>query len=406
MADITVDASTSASLYQEIVESGPIWVNVNTAYIIYIDDSADVVYQKTTDGGATWGSPVSIAADTISKLSLWYDRWTPGNAGTVIHIAYLSTDSDDVLYRSLDTVDDSLGTETVVFAGASFSSGSWVTAVVDIVRARGGNLYIGFWGDTNGEFGFYRSNDDGATWTSRAQLADGNLVDGILLMPGDETDTNDILCIYLDVNVGELSLKVYDNSGDSWSETSIASPTIDRPNTFYQMSAAPRHSDNHVICAVWTAAANAGADLKVWDIGGSDDITALTNVVTDLDESAQVALFINQQNDDIYVAYLKGGTWLATVDVKYKKSTDGGATWGSEQTYSEATADDIRALWASISVGPDGGRFQPVFFNDDLDDLFINLVNSIYISPSVLPLRDAYVGASVDDIPNQGSARS
>jgi hypothetical protein len=406
MADITVDATVIASLNQVGIRSGPVWIDVNTAYVFYSDSGGELVYQKTSDGGATWGSPVLVHAGAATRLSIWYDRWTPGNAGTLVHMAYLDTGTDDVFYRSIDTVDDTLGTETVVFAGASFSSGSWVTGLVDVVRARGGNLYIGFWGDADGEFGFYRSTDNGATWTSRAQLADGNLVDGILLMPGDESDEDDIWCLYLDVNVGELSLKVYDNSGDSWGETAISSPTIDRPNTFYQMSASPRHSDNHVIWAVWTNADDPGADLRIWDIGGSDDITALTDVVTDLAESAQVALLLNQQNGDIYVAYLKGGTWLATVDVVYRKSTDGGTTWGDEQSYSEAAADDIRALWAGISVGPDGGRFQPLFYNDDLGDIFVNLVNSIYIAPSVLPLRDAYAGATVDEIPSHGSARS
>ncbi len=405
MADITVGTSVTSLLHRQGVHLGPVWVNVNTAYIFYIDASNDLVYQKTSDGGATWATAVSVKTGTLIKASIWYDKWTPGNAGTLIHIAYTESVGDDVLYRNLDTLDDSLSTEITVVDGASYTSGSWAEGVVDIVRARGGNLYIGFWGDAGGEFGFYRSTDTGATWTSRAQLADGNEADGILLMPGNETDEDDIWCIYWDRSADALSLKVYDNSGDSWSETSIASSMVDF-TVYYQMSAAPRHSDNHVILAAWSEIDAATADLKAWDIGSSSSITALTGIVTDLDASAQVAVFVNQQDDSIYVAYLKGGTWQAIVDAVYKKSTDGGTTWGSEQTYSEASADDIRALWAGLSVGPDGGRFQPTFVNIDLTDLFVNLVNSIYIAPSVNPLRDAYVGASVDGIPNQGSARS
>ncbi|KKK84062.1 hypothetical protein LCGC14_2787140, partial [marine sediment metagenome] len=168
-------------------------------------------------------------------------------------------------------------------------------------------------------------------------------------------------------------------------------------NFFYQMSASPRHSDNHVILAVWSELDAATADLKVWDIGGSGDITAMADVVTDLDESAQVAVFINQQNNDIYVAYIKGGTWEATADIKYKKSTDGGTTWGSEQTYSEGTADDLRALWAGVSVGADGGRFQPVFFNDDLNDLFVNLTNDVNIPPLVKLHRATYASARMGE---------
>ncbi len=395
MADVTVDATVYPSLYLQAVRVGPIWISVATAYIFYTDDSIDLVYQKTTDGGATWASPVSVHTGTVVRLSVWYDRWTPGNVGTTIHVVYAETDGDDILYRSLNTVDDNLGTETTVFDGTTFEGGGWSNGVVDVVVSRGGNLYCGFWGDTDGEYGFYRSTNEGATWTSRAQLADGNPVDGILLMPGDETDNADVWCIYWDRSADELSLKIYDDSDNSWSETSIATSMADNAS-YYQMSAAPRHSDNHVILAAWSELAAATADLKVWDIGGSDDITALTNVVTDLNEAAQVAVFLDQISGSIYVVYLKGGTWFSSVDVKYKKSTDGGVTWGSEQNYSEASADDLRAVYTGISVGADGGRFQPVFFNDDLGDLFVNLTNDVNIPAVVKPLRASYVGASWD----------
>jgi hypothetical protein len=222
-------------------------------------------------------------------------------------------------------------------------------------------------------------------------------------MPGNETDEDDIWCIYWDRSADELSLKVYDNSEDSWSEFSILTSMVDDA-TYYQMSAAPRHSDNHVILVAWSELNAASADLFLFDIGASDDISTTGVPLANTDESAQVAVLVNQQNNNIYVAYLKGGTWEATVDVKYKKSTDGGTTWGSEQTYSEAAADDLRGVWAGISIGADGGRFQPTFFNDDLDDLFVNVVNSILVEALVRPLRDAYASAQVDDVPSRGSA--
>jgi hypothetical protein len=404
MADTDTGAVPTGSLHLRALRLGPVWVDVNTAYIIYSQSGLDLVYQKTTDGGVTWGSSVTIHDGLAVKASVWYDRWTPGDSGTKIHLAYIDTDSDDVFYASLDTSDDSLSSEVVVFAGASFTNGNWDAGVVDVVRARGGNLYVGFWGNGTGEFGFYRSTDEGDNWTSRAQLADGNAADGMLLMPGDEADDDDIWCIYWDRSANALSIKVYDDSGNSWAETSIATSMTDT-NVYIQMSAAPRHRDNHVILVAWSELSAATADLKAWDIGGSGSITALANVVTDLDESAQVAVLINQQNDDIYVAYLKGGTWRATVDVVYKKSTDGGVTWGAEQSYSEAAAADLSALWAGISVGPGGGRFQPIFHHADDFELHVNLNNSVSVFP-VLPLRAAYVGASVDSIPSQGSARS
>ncbi len=99
MADITVDASVNTTLHQRAVRAGPVWVNVNTAYIFYVDGSSDLVYQKTSDGGATWAAAVSVKTGTLIKASIWFDKWTPGNAGTLIHIAYTESVGDDLLYR-------------------------------------------------------------------------------------------------------------------------------------------------------------------------------------------------------------------------------------------------------------------------------------------------------------------
>lgn len=404
MADTTVNTSVNALHYRRSVRAGPVWISPSVGYV-FLDAGNELAYQKTSDGGATWASAVTINSGNPISISVWYDKWTPVDRGALIHIAYTEADNDDVFYRNLDTSDDSLSTEATVFAGVSFVNGNWDEGTIDIVKSRGGNLYIAFWGDASGEYGFYRSIDGGTTWVSRANVADGNEADGVLLMPGNETDGDDILCVYWDRSADELSLKTYDNSGDSWSETSIATSMADSA-VYYQMAAVPRHTDNHTILMVWSELDTATADLRVWDIEDNSSITAMTDVVSNLAESAGVAVLINQQNSDIYVAYLKGGTWQATVDVKYKKSTDGGTTWGDETSYSEASADDIRALWAGISIGDEGGNFQPMFYNHDLADMFVNLVNDVRIAASANPQRAANVGATVDAIPSHGSAKA
>ena len=381
MADTLVDATVFNDMNYRCLRLGPVWIDETTAYVIYIDSASDMVYQKTTDGGANWAAPVVIKAGTLRKASIWFDKWTPGDSGTKIHIAYMDAATHDVFYRTLDVSGDSLGTERTVFAGASFGLTTWLSSVIDITKARSGYLYIGFWGDTAGEFGFYRSVDAGVNWTSRAQLADGNEVDFILLMPGNEADTNDIWCFYWDRSASEVSLKIYDNSGNSWSETAIANGTLtnDAGGSFYPMSAAPRHSDNHVILAYWNLYQSASADLKVWDIGGSGDMTAKTDVLTNQDEAANVTVFINQQADDIYIAYIRGTQLTNLVDVYWQKSADGGGSWGGEQAYSEAVNDDFRGVWAGISVGNDGGKFQPAWYESSFNDLWVNIVNDVDI---------------------------
>ncbi len=405
MADTAIDTLAHANLNVSNLLGGPIWVNEDIAYIVYKRNTSRPAYRKSINGGTSWDGPTDILTSPVTALAVWYDRWTPGNSGTKIHVVYLDATAHKVYYRSLDIVDDSFGTEITVFTGSSFEAASWVSSHVSIVRSRNGNLYIGFWGDNDGEFGFYRSTDSGATWSSRAQLADGNAVDGILLMPGNETDPADIWCIYHDRSFSEISLKVYDDSDNSWSETLISSGIESAATSgHFQYAAAPRHSDGHVILAAWNEYDSATADLLVWDLASSTDFTALTNVVTNLGESAEVSVLINQMDSTIYVAYIKGVIWQATADVKYKKSTDGGTTWEAEEDYSEATEDDIRGVWSGISVGLLGGKFQPMWFNDDLNDLFHNLVNSVDIEVPSGPFRAAYTGARVDAVPSGGSA--
>lgn len=379
MADIQIEAAAHGALHYNTVRVGPVWTNEDTAYVFYVDSGIDLVYRKTVNGGANWGAAVDVFVGTARQCSIWFDKWTPGDAGTKIHIVYSESVGHDVLYRNLDTSTDTLSAEKTIFDGASHDIGVWDVHYIDITKSRGGNLYCGFWIDNDGENGFYRSEDDGDNWAARAALADGNPVDGILLFPGDEADDQDIWCIYWDRDADEISLKVYDNSGNSWDETSISLNMADS-TSFYQMSGAQRASDNHVILAAWSEVDAATADLKVWDIGGAASIVAKTNVLTDTAEAAQCAVFINQQNDDIYVAYLKGTDWAAEVGAHYKKSDDGGGTWGGETALSADAEDDLKAIWAGHSVGDEGGYFMPAWFNDDLEDLLTNTDNAVAVA--------------------------
>ena len=75
-----------------------------------------------------------------------------------------------------------------------------------------------------------------------------------------------------------------------------------------------------------------------------------------------------------------------TGSIVYKLSTDGGDIWGTE-TELAASKDDHRITMGGTSVGNDGGRVQPAWFNDDLNDLKTNKDNSIEIAafvPSVI----------------------
>lgn len=297
--------------------------------------TANFWYAKSVNYGLTWGVVTSIKATAVRNVSVWFDKWTPGDTGTLIHLAYFDTTNSDVFYRSLDTASDTLGTERVVFLGASALSSE--DTCISITKSKAGRILVGFDIDSGTETGFYKSDDYPVTAFSSKTDLNESTSDYYMLFPGNDADTADIYAIYWDRSADALSLKVYDDSADSWSETAIAGSMVDvgTASLSPQFAGAVRNSDGHLIVAAWTAADLANADLRLWDINGAASITEMTNVVLNSsDDQAMVAVGIDTTADEIYVFYAgkSDGTETAfsAVNVYYKTSSDGGATWGAE----------------------------------------------------------------------------
>ncbi len=375
MADTLVDGVVAASLEIHHGFYGPFYDGTGTGVIVFLDDTIQIVHRRTTDSGATWSGPTTIHV-AGAGLSCWYDQETPGDSGTLVHMTYVGDAAEEVLYRTLDVSDGSLGTEQTV---VSLTVSTSATHQSSITKTVGGNLLIAFRGLSN-ERNVYRSTDSGANWTSRTTAWESS-DDWILIFPANTADNQDVAAIFFDRSALAVSVKMYDDSANTWTETAIASSLNDTQMNF---CAAIRHSDNHVVVTAWNAWDSATADLKSWDITvdsiASPTVTAKTDVVTDLNEAGWTSIHINQNNDDVRVMYIAGSALAATTKVVYRLSTDDMTTWGDEQVYSEDAEDDLRWIAYGRSTGSGGGRFQPAFFNDDLADIFINLTNDIEIA--------------------------
>lgn len=395
MADVTITTTDDGNEYaagKHVLA----WASDTIGYHFSENATEDLVYKKTTDGGATWGSPVTVRLDTaLRKFSIWADWWTPGDTGNLIHIAY-GASTFGVAHRSLDTTDDSLSTEVVIESFTDANTGSAHNlAILDIVKSRGGNLYVAWAFDATiggNDTGFERSTDGGATWTARATPWESAVIDRILLQPGNEADSNDIWAIFIDVSADEIDLKVYDNSGDSWATTNIA--TAMNVNVFvatYSFDVTCRHSDNHSILIAMSDGDTATTDLRVWDIASSASITALTNVFTDETDHIGCAILIDQNTNDLYSFYggITGEVFATALTVNYKLSTDGGTTWGTEVNYSE-TQGSHWEIYTDISVGvTKAGRVAAAFADtaDSPDSIMFNAVNAISVlGGTVTPL--------------------
>ncbi len=384
MADITIDNATYAEIHQAIGRGGPFWTTDSIGYAIYVDSDGTLVYQKTTNGGANWGGATTIVAEVVDSADCWADWQTAGDSGTKIHVAYITSEGDDVSYIYLDTNGDSVAGGSQIEAAQGTNAVFHISHLdyhqISITKSRGGNLAVAarYIDDSVTSFEIFYTSPDASAWTSKTSPYE-TAADFTQLYPGNEADNNDIWAAFWDRSADEISLKTFDNSGNSWGEQSISGSMEDN-NIGLQMDGQIRLSDGHLIFAAWSQYDNAAADLMVWDINGAGSITAKTNVITNESESFMVSVFINQVNDDIYIAYGSGTSASSAVKVFYQLSDDGGGSWGGETVYQSNVEDDERWISAGCMKATWGGKFQPVWFNDDIDDIFCNTDNGISIA--------------------------
>jgi cysteine-rich repeat protein len=377
-----------------------VWVDELTGYVFFLDGSgSDFSYSKTIDGGDNWGGQIVIDGDHTRIFSIWYDRWTQGDLGTNIHIVWIESTGNDMRYNSLDTSNDLFGGETIIFDGSTIEGFNHASGMLSIVKANGGNLYTGGWLDDDGEYTFQKCTgtcNSGGNWEVRENVADGIVSDRLLLVPGNEAQQNDILAIYLDRLNDILKVKTYDDDGDAngvWSENTISgSMSVSNAAAYFQIDAAPRHSDGHTIVAMWSELDSATADLRVWDVDSGGSISEMLDggnpILLDTSEAAQVGLLIDQNTDDVYLTYLKGVNFQSNdVDIKFRKYDAGTSSWDIETLFSGTftppqTNENKKLVSAGTSVGSDGGRFMPVWFEDNNNEIYTNDVNDIELLAS------------------------
>ncbi len=308
-----------------------------------------MTFKKSTDGGATWSASTSISTNnTVTCFSVWYDRWS-GIAAGLIHIAYTTSSTADTFYRTIDTENsDTLSTETTIFAGVSTAGGSHIS----VTRARGGNVYCKTVIDAGAEGGFFRlpnANVPSGAWDA-ARTVDEAIatLDQMILVPGFAADNQDIMAIFWDASADEISRKIYDDSANSWAESSIATSMVEvnTATTMAHFSAAVDLTNSRIIMAAWSAVDLANADLRCWTITESAITETTTNVVLNsTDDQGFSAFSLNTLTGEWVVLY--GGksdgseTWNTAINLYYKVSKDAGTTWGAETKITSALPGTI-----------------------------------------------------------------
>ena len=386
MADTAVETNIVNNLDIKTGLWGPYWVDTLKGMIVFADAENDVSFAWTDDAGATPWNTTEIQAGTLHALACWFDQETPGDTGTLVNVAWIdSSGTDKCYYVALNVNDGTKDTVKTVDAGITVD-GTSSNNKVAITKTLSGNLIIAF--STQTEKECYQSDDSFDTATKIADVIEtATEADWVLLYPANTDDPNDACAIFWDISASEISVKMYDNSVPSWGAETTLSGSMTASTEWINMDGAIRHSDGHILVAAHTFFDDASDDIKTFDVNVDSVtvpvVTAKDDVVTNQNEMAQVAMVINQQNDDVYVGYCKGGTWVGAVDIVYHKSdNDMVAPWDAEQAYSETT-DDNRLVHGGRTIGDSGGIVQFSFYNDDLADIYVNLVNDVPIAAAV-----------------------
>lgn len=347
-------------------------------YVVYCDTGSDLAFRKSSNGGLTWSAPTIIFAGTLTAHSIWYDRWSNISAG-LIHCTYIESATDDILYRTVNTESsDALSTQTSIFAGASTLAGGWIS----VTRAVGGNVYCYGCIDAGSEGGFYRlpnANVPNGAWdaarTSPEALA---TTDQAILVPGFAADNQDIMCMFWDASANEVSRYIYDDSANTWAETSISGSMTDQAasTAFPHFAAAVDLTNSKIILIAWNGVDTANADLLGWTVTESAITAFTTSVVLNGTDDQGLAAISIDTSTGYWWAYYGGKsdgseTFLTSINIYCKCSKDSGATWGPETLLTTRAAD---ITWLIACPRLYSGPPLVMYHNDiALDELLINV---------------------------------
>ena len=351
-AVVTVDSTASGTARSHnFLGAATVFISDTTGYIFYRDSNGQCVYSKSTDSGDTWGSSVVVDSQTdCIRTVVWYDQWTPGDSGSNIHIATMDTSEDALFYNRLDTTSDTLllGSSPV---NATANSGQVPTFSVAvntnaITKATDGKIYLA----SNDNSDAYVvscsvSCQTQTNWTEVGTSPLDNRNDHNVLMP---LAGGDVMIINRDISANDIRTKVWD--GISWDASwTVVDGNADE-STEYDggMSATLDVADNNIYLAYATDNASLidnDDDIRTAVYDGTD-WTVMADVLTNVTGRGliDVAIALDQNNSDIYVAYTiqdTGGT-SNTGNIYYKESTDGMTSWGSEIGPVNTTPGDIR----------------------------------------------------------------
>lgn len=353
-AETSIDAAVAATTRQIFNGSQTVFTSDQVGYKFYVDSGGQCVYSKTVNAGAAWAAAVQIDSNTACfGVAVWYDKWTPGDAGNNIHI--LTMGAAALFYNRLDTTTDTrLLTATPVNAVSnSGQTGTLLTGsnTGSITKGTDGTIYMTTDDNTDSYVVECSATCQTATnWTETGTSPLPLQPYFSVMMP---LANGDILLINRDITNDDILSKVWSNGAGTWSAswTTIDANALEAVGYGSQFSAALNIRTGDVYLAYidmsTTGAFGGNNDSIKTAVYSSATWTAKGNVVTNVTATpaalVDVAIGLNAYTGDVYVAY-EGRTTAGTNttgNVYWKSSTDGMTSWGAQSAAVNAAAGNI-----------------------------------------------------------------
>jgi Neuraminidase (sialidase) len=147
-----------------------IMVDAGTVHLAWEDNTAgnwEIFYSKSTDGGATWSAPVNVSNNSGdsegTKIAV--------NAGTIYLAWYDYTPANVEIFFSKST--DGGVTWSAPVNVSNNDGGSYGPAIV----ADAGTIHVAWWDNTpgNAEIFYSNSTDGGATWSAPVNVSNNSV---------------------------------------------------------------------------------------------------------------------------------------------------------------------------------------------------------------------------------------
>jgi len=301
----------------------------------------DIYFRMSTDKGATWQPQKRLTNNTGPSLSpmivisganiyvVWYDH-TPGNP----EIYFRRSTDYGATWQTAKRLTDN--------TGSSFDPK---------IAVSGANVYVVWYDNTfGGNFDIYlrRSTDYGATWQTQKRLTNNT---GDSNYPAIAADGSNVYVVWYDATFGgnddiyfrkstdyaaawQTQKRLTNNTGTSWNPKIVATGS----NVYVVW-----HDDTTGLDNIYFKKSTDGS--ATWPT-----TTMLTNTATGYCGYPSLAVYLS----NVYVVYENSDP--GNVEIFFKKSGDGGATWPTTKNLSNTAAI---SYWPDIALG--GGKVYVVY---------------------------------------------